>query len=204
MLDILYEDDSILCVNKSAGTLVIPTIKNEKNTLTMELCQYLADKNQTVKAHPCHRLDRDTSGVIIYAKGKKNQQAVMNFFHSKLIKKTYLAVANGKIKNDSGSIRKKIDSKSAVTNYQVVKKTEKYTVVDIDLLTGRTNQVRIHFQSIGHPLLGDFKFGIRKEFKIKMKRTALHAYSISFPHPANHQLMTLTAPVPPDLHKFLE
>jgi len=204
MIKILYEDDYIMAVNKPPGILVIPSPKNEKNTLTDKINDELKNRNLTVKAHPGHRLDRDTSGVIIYAKGKKMQHEVMQLFHNKKVEKKYIAVASGRMSKDQGEINFNIENKPAVTRYKVIRKTGEFTVCEVELLTGRTNQIRIHFKDIGHPLLGESKFAFRKDFKIKFKRTALHSAWIKFPHPVTGKMMELTAPIPDDMKMFVE
>ncbi|MCG8569773.1 MAG: RNA pseudouridine synthase, partial [Spirochaetes bacterium] len=200
---IIYEDEYLIAVNKPAGLLVIPSKNYNKPTLTDLVTDHLQKNTNPIKAHPCHRLDRETSGITLYAKGKKKQQVIMELFRQRQIKKEYLAILNGCIKKAEGTINFPIDKKEAITKYQVITKNSKYSVVLINLLTGRTNQIRIHFNSIGHPLLGDCKFGIRKDFHIKMKRTALHALKLEFSHPFTHKLLELEADVPDDLKKLL-
>ena len=204
MIDIIYEDEYIIAVNKPAGVLVIPTSKNEKNTLTDRINEELNKRGMQIKSHPCHRIDRETSGVIIYAKGKKMQQKIMELFHGKKVSKKYIAVVNGIILDDEGEIKYSIENKPAVTLYKVIKRNEDYTVCEVEILTGRTNQIRIHFKNIGHPLLGETKYAFRKDFKIKFKRTALHSAEIRFIHPQTNEEMTFTAPVPEDMKRFMD
>jgi 23S rRNA pseudouridine1911/1915/1917 synthase len=203
MLNILFEDEYIIAVNKAPGILVIPIKKDEKNTLTNKVNEELSKRRLSIKAHPCHRLDRDTSGVILFAKGKKMQQEMMELFHKHLIKKKYLALAEGYVDNDQGEIKIPIEGKPALTKYNVIKRHEDYTVLEIEIFTGRTNQIRIHFKYIGHPLLGDTKFAFRKDFKIKLKRTALHAIELEFIHPETKEKINLKAPVPIDINKYI-
>ena len=154
MIDIIFEDDSIVVVNKRSGVLVIPSPKNEQNTLTDGLNLYLKNKNEDCKAHPCHRLDRDTSGVIVYAKGKSNQKLIMDQFHNNQVTKVILLSLEVRFSRER-TIDFKIENKEAITKYKVLKSNDSYTVVEVRLLTGRTNQIRIHFSQIGHPLLGE-------------------------------------------------
>lgn len=201
-LEILYEDDYLLAINKKSGILVIPTFRNEKHTLTNLINFEIEKKGLNYKAHPCHRLDRETSGVILYAKGKNNQKIIMELFHKKEIQKKYVAVVRGKLSKPQGTLRQPIEGKTAITKYKVIQATPDYTTVDINLLTGRTNQIRIHFKNIGHPLIGESRFTFRKDFKIKFKRAALHAYEVSFLHPITKQKMIIQAPLALDLEKF--
>ena len=196
MIEIIFEDPYLMIVNKPSGLLVIPTPKNEKNTLTNKLNEILLKRNESVKAHPCHRLDRDTSGLIIYAKGKSVQQKMMTLFHENHVSKKYFAIASGYIDKKEGTINFRIEGKTAITKYKVIEQNENYTVVEIELLTGRTNQIRIHFKDIGHPLLGETKFAFRKDFKIKFKRLALHSHSIEFTHPVTNEKMFFNIPMP--------
>ena len=202
-MEILFEDDYLLAINKPSGLLVIPTPKNEKNTLTDKINEEFDRRGLEIRAHPCHRIDRETSGIILYAKGKKMQQKIMNLFHDKKVYKKYIAIASGLIKNDHGEIKHNIENKPAVTKYKVLKKTDDYTVCEVEILTGRTNQIRIHFKNIGHPLLGETKYAFRRDFKIKFKRTALHSFEIRFIHPETRKEIDLTAPIPEDMKKFM-
>jgi 23S rRNA pseudouridine1911/1915/1917 synthase len=203
MLEILFEDEYLIAINKPAGLLVIPTPKNEKNTLTDKINDEFAKRGLEVRAHPCHRIDRETSGVIIYAKGKKMQQKIMDLFHLKKVSKKYMAVASGEMSKDFGEINHNIENKPAITRYKVLKKTADYTVCEVEILTGRTNQIRIHFKNIGHPLLGESKYAFRKDFKIKFKRTALHSLEIRFVHPETREEISICAPIPEDMKRFI-
>lgn len=203
MIDIIYQDDWIIAVNKKPNILVIPNNKNDKNNLTYQLNDFLRNKNFTIKAHPCHRLDKETSGVILFAKGKKNQKEFMSLFHSNSIKKRYIALVRDRLEKKSGTIDFKIENKIAITKYNVIKEYNGYSLVYIELFTGRTNQIRIHFKMIGHPLLGETKFAFRKDFKIKFKRVALHSESLSFFHPFLRKEITITAEIPDDMKRLI-
>ncbi len=203
MLEILYEDDWIIAINKKPFISVIPNSKNDKNFLTYKLNELLSKRGTSIKAHPCHRLDKETSGVIIFAKGKKNQQNFMALFHSHNIKKRYIALVRDKLEKKSGTINFKIENKEAITKYNVIKEYDGYSLVDIELITGRTNQIRIHFKMLGHPLLGETKFAFRKDFKIKFRRVALHAEEISFFHPFLRKEVIINAPLPEDMKKLI-
>lgn len=202
MLEIIYEDEYLIIINKPAGILTIPTDKNQKNDLTAKLNDELEARGESYKAHPCHRLDRETSGAIIYAKGKKNQQIMMGLFHKNEIKKTYIALVSGVPNKKEGVINFKIEGKEALSGYTVIAKKKGYCIVEVELFTGRTNQIRIHFKMIGHPLLGETKYAYRKDFNIKFKRTALHSYSIEFVHPITGKQLNITAEIPEDMRKM--
>ena len=207
---IIYEDDQLIVVDKPSGMLVIPTPKAETNTLTDLLNRELDKRGIEVNAYPCHRLDRETSGIIIYAKGKAMQQAVMEQFHSRLVKKTYIAFVNGLVKKDSATIadpiynRNKGRPEAAVTKYKVLERRGAFSIIEAEPATGRTNQIRIHLKAIGHPLVGETVYAFRKDFKLRFKRVALHAKRIEFNHPASGAKMIFESPLPDDMIKFMK
>jgi 23S rRNA pseudouridine1911/1915/1917 synthase len=191
-------------VNKPAGLLVIPTPKNETRTLTSILNDDLKEKGVSYRLHPCHRLDRDTSGLIIYAKGKSWQKRMMDLFKSRQIKKKYIAFVHGAVNSGEGQIKRPIAGVFAHTIYKVLETRKDYTVVEIILLTGRTNQIRIHFAGIGHPLMGEDKFAFRRDFKVRMNKLCLHAKELGFIHPLTRQNLYFEAELPKHMKEFLE
>lgn len=191
-IPIVYEDDTLVVVEKPAGLLVIPTPKKESRTLTSILGLY-----------PCHRLDRETSGLIIYAKGKAAQKKMMRQFHLRRVKKTYVAFVQGRLPKRSGEIRTPIEGKEAVTLYKAIAQERDFAVVEASALTGRTNQLRIHFKRIGHPIVGESKFCFRRDFKLRFKRLCLHAKSLQFSHPLSGKIISLNSGLPADLKGFL-
>lgn len=207
---IIYEDDHLIVVNKPSGMLVIPTPHKEKNTLTDLLNQELDSRGVTANAHPCHRIDRETSGLILYAKGKSAQQAMMEEFKNRRVKKTYVAFVHGQVKNKFDTISRDIYNKSkrkkesAETKYTVIKKCPGFSVIEATPITGRTNQIRIHLKSIGHPLLGESVYVFRKDFELKFKRLALHASYLRFTHPVTKKSLEFSAPLPEDMENFLK
>ncbi|MFA5338661.1 MAG: RluA family pseudouridine synthase [Candidatus Omnitrophota bacterium] len=201
---ILYEDDHIIVADKPAGMLVIPTPKGESNTLTSLLNRELDARGIEANAHPCHRIDRDTSGLIIYAKGKKAQQAMMEEFRARRVKKSYIAFVHGRLVRKAGAIDLPIEGKKSVTKYKVLEERRDFSVVEIEPETGRTNQIRIHFKSIGHPLVGERKFAFAKDYKLKFRRAALHSHKIGFEDPFTKKPLGFTTPLPEDMAKFLE
>jgi len=191
-IPIIYEDEWLLAADKPSGLLTVPTPKNEKRTLTSILNLY-----------PCHRLDRETSGLIIYAKDKSIQQKMMDEFRERKVKKTYLAFVRGKPYKDEGEIKNRIEGLSAVTRYKVIEKRKDFAILEVNPLTGRTNQIRIHLKQIGHPVLGETKYAFRRDFKIKAKRLMLHALEIEFRHPVTGKLLRLESELPKDFKDFL-
>ena len=202
-IPVIYEDEWILVVDKPPGLLVIPTPKNEPRTLTSILNGDLENKKALYRLHPCHRLDRETSGLIIYAKGKSTQKKMMDLFKQRSVKKAYIAFLKDNIPKNEGKITSPIEGKGCVTNYKVIAKRKDFAIVEVTPLTGRTNQIRIHFKSIGHPILGETKFAFRKDFKVKAKRLCLHAQQLEFVHPVTNKLLKLRSELPHDLKDLL-
>ena len=207
---IIYEDDQLIIVDKPSGMLVISTPKEEKNTLTDLLNKELDERGIEVNAYPCHRLDRETSGLIIYAKGKAAQRSMMEEFRKRSVKKTYIAFANGIIKKEFATItdhiynRNKKRKEDAITKYKVLEKRKLFTIIEAEPVTGRTNQIRIHLKSIGHPLVGETVYAFRKDFKLRFKRVALHAKRLEFIHPVSGKRMSFESPLPVDMAHFIE
>ncbi len=191
-IPVVFEDDWLLVVDKPSGLLVIPTPKKEQRTLTSIL-----------GLHPCHRLDRETSGLIIYAKGKSIQQKMMDEFRGRKVKKTYIAFVRGVPSKNQGQINFAIEGRPALTKYKVIEKRKDFAIVEVNPVTGRTNQIRIHFKQIGNPILGETKYAFRKDFKIKAKRLCLHAQELSFRHPVTGENICLRAPLAKDMADFL-
>lgn len=206
----IYEDDALIIVDKPSGMLVIPTPRRETDTLTALLNRALDERGITVNAYPCHRLDRETSGIIIYAKGKSIQQRMMDEFKKRNVTKAYIAFVHGNVKKDQDTIddmvynRNRRRKEPALTRYTVVARKGGYTVVTAEPVTGRTNQIRVHFAGIGHPLVGEDIYAFRRDFALRFKRVALHAARIRFLHPVTKAAMDLEAPLPEDMERFLK
>lgn len=203
-IPILYEDQWLLIADKPAGLLVIPTPKNETHTLTGLLNRELIEKKISYRLHPCHRLDRDTSGLIIYAKGKMPQKKMMDAFKDRMIRKTYVAFVQGKLPESYGEIRIPIEERSALTAYKVIRQGKGFSVVEVKPSTGRKNQIRIHFKRIGNPVLGETKFAFRRDFNIKAKRLCLHATALEFTHPITGQKIRVESGLPEKMLELLK
>ncbi|MBU0605209.1 MAG: RluA family pseudouridine synthase [Candidatus Omnitrophica bacterium] len=207
---IVYEDGRLIVIDKPSGMLVIPTPKRETNTLTDLVNKELDARGVEVNAYPCHRLDRETSGLVIYAKGKSAQHAMMEEFRKRSVKKVYVAFVNGIVKKRFDTIkdpiynRNKRKTDDAVTKYTVLEKHAAFTVIEAEPVTGRTNQIRIHMKSIGHPLVGETVYAFRKDFKLRFKRAALHAKRIEFNHPVTGEKMSFESPLAADMVNFLK
>jgi len=203
-IPIIYEDDWLVILDKPSGLLTIPALNKDARSLTGILNDDLKERNISYRLHPCHRLDRDTSGLIIYAKGKSIQQKMMQLFKFKKIKKNYIAFLNGQLGKIEGQIDVPIEGQSALTQYRIIEKRNDFTIVEALPFTGRTNQLRLHFKYVGHPILGESKFAFRKDFKVKAKRLCLHAAYLEFEHPVTNKNLVIKSPLPKDLIDFLE
>ncbi|MDP1852623.1 MAG: RNA pseudouridine synthase [Candidatus Omnitrophota bacterium] len=208
MIKTIYEDDYLLIVDKPSGLLTIPTPKKEFRTLTAILNEEAEKKEPNLRLYPCHRLDRQTSGLIIYAKTKRAQQAMMESFHRQKVYKEYIAFVRGKLKESSGRIKSYIrhdereEPKLAVTDFEVANFFNGFSEIKVFPRTGRTNQIRIHFKQIGHPLLGERKFAFGRDFEVKFKRLALHSSRLTFDHPVTGKRLDIYSELPSDMERL--
>ena len=200
---IVYEDDDIIVVNKPAGLLTVPTPRNERNTLTSQLNLLLQQQQPSIRVFPCHRLDRDTSGLIVYAKSRQTQQAVMEQFKRGVVKKKYIAFIRGRINQQRGIVNFSVEGKKSVTKYCVLQRRSHFSILEVESLTGRTNQVRIHFAKLGFPLLGDRKFAFGRDFAVKFRRAALHAWRIEFLHPRTRKKLYFHCELADDMSRLV-
>ena len=211
----LYEDEAYVVFDKPAGLLVIPTPKKEKNTL-VHIVNFQYAAKETPQLHPCHRLDRETSGAILFAKGKRHQQLMMSLFAKRGVQKKYIAFVHGRLSQPKGSFksavrdidhnkfRKQAQAKQALTHFKVIDERKSFSVVEVQPVTGRTNQIRIHFSKNKHPLVGDRKYAFARDYPLKFRRTALHALSLEWKHPIFHNNVKVVSNLPKDMEVFLE
>ena len=197
-LNIIYEDDALLILNKPAGIAVHPSILHYDNSLANGVRYYFDSINLKKKIRPVNRLDFDTSGLIIFAKNEYVQENLIRQMQNNTFHKEYLCLAEGIFENSKGTINAPIDrepnsiiercvnpdGKTAVTHYEVLKSFDNYSLVKCILETGRTHQIRVHLAYIGHPLLGDSLYGHPSDI---INRQALHSYKISFLHPISNK-----------------
>ena len=210
-LDIIYEDDDVVVLNKVRGMVVHPAPGNYTGTLVNALlyhCKNLSGINSAIRPGIVHRLDKDTSGIMIVAKNDAAHIALSQQIQSKTAVRTYLAVVRGNIKTDSGTIetqiardkndRKKMavvkdGGREAITDYEVLERFGKYTLVRCKLRTGRTHQIRVHMEYLGYPLVGDPKYSPMKT-PFAIKGQALHSHTLEFTHPRTGGRMKFEAP----------
>ncbi len=219
-LDIIYEDDDVVVVNKARGMVVHPAAGNYSGTLVNALlyhCKNLSGINGVIRPGIVHRLDKDTSGIMICAKNDAAHISLSEQIQAKTAKRTYLAVVRGNVKTDSGVIetmiardkndRKKMavvkeDGRIAITEYKVLERFGKYTIVRCKLRTGRTHQIRVHMEYLGYPLVGDPKYSPMKT-PFSIQGQALHSQTLEFTHPRTGERMCFEAPLPEDMHKIV-
>lgn len=214
-LDIIYQDKDIAVINKPQGMVVHPAHGNYSGTLVHGIMYHIKDLsgiNGVMRPGIVHRLDKNTSGLIIIAKNDKAHTGLAQQFKEHTNEKIYLALAEGKFSKDkftvknyiarSKSNRKKMavynnesEGKEAITEFEVIQQYQSFALVKCKLLTGRTHQIRVHLASISHPCLGDSEYGFKKQ-KYHLSGQALHSYKLTVDHPITGERMTFTAPIP--------
>lgn len=218
-LDILYEDEYLMVVNKTGGIEVHPSMGDNLGTLANAVINHWQKNGECHNYHIVNRLDKNTSGLCVIAKNRYAHASLSEQIKSKTFKRRYIAIVHGLFNKKTGTIEKPIkrasesiikrivaeDGKYAKTNYSVkMSKNNEISVLEIELETGRTHQIRVHFSSIGHPLIGDWLYGTENEKKYQVNRHALHAAYISFNHPKTRERMTFEVPLPEDLRGIVE
>jgi 23S rRNA pseudouridine1911/1915/1917 synthase len=224
-LDILFEDEHLLAVNKQIGLLVHPSKREKSGTLMNALAWHFWERNgEAIRPGLVHRLDRNTSGVIVIAKTPRAMRTLGKHFRERWVKKFYLALVSGRMEKDAGEIDAPIgcdpktwphwrvmheggDARPAQTRYRVQRRFVAHTLVELEPLTGRTHQLRIHCNLIGHPIAGDPIYAPAPDPIVKthrLKYQLLHAARLHFRHPATGQPMEIEAPMPPAMRELLE
>lgn len=212
-LDIIYEDEYLLAINKPSNMPVHPSMLHYENTLSNAVKSYFDSLNLKRKIRIVNRLDKDTSGIVIFAKNEYIQECLIRQMKTKEFKKEYLAIVSGilqkkfdtlcfPIARKEGSIIERTVNPNgdiAITHYNVLKEQNNLSLVHVFLETGRTHQIRVHFSHINHPILGDTLYGSSSSL---INRQALHSYKITFIHPISKQVLTLESPIPNDM-KFI-
>ena len=213
-INIIYEDEALLILNKPAGISVHPSMDHYTDSLSNGIAFYFSKIGLKKKIRPVNRIDKDTSGIVIFAKNEYIQECLIRQMKSKQFVKKYIAVINDNLDNLEGTISAPIARKEgsiiercvnesgniAITHYKVLKRTANYDIVECILETGRTHQIRVHFAHIGHSLLGDTLYGTHSDL---IKRQALHSYEVNFIHPITKQNVKYIADIPEDLKNLL-
>jgi len=229
-LDILFEDDALLVVNKPAGLVVHPAAGHEEHTLVNALLHHcqgsLSGIGGVARPGIVHRLDKETSGCLVVAKNDATHLALSEQFSSRVVQKLYQAILCGEVPAESGEIRAAIarhpahrkrmtvqddsDGRAAHTSWRVLERLQAATLVEAQIHTGRTHQIRVHFQFLGYPVVGDETYGAKPNQRLKelvnyaAPRVLLHAKELSFVHPGTRKTMKFEAPLPDDFKLALK
>lgn len=220
-LDIVYEDDDLAVINKPQGLCVHPSVKNEEHTLVNALTykfKNLSDVNGSFRLGIVHRLDKDTSGLMIVAKNNKAHINLQKQIQTKTCKRKYLALVKGSFKQSEGTINKnlsrskknrlKIDvcadfeGRTAITNYKTIEIFKGYSLVEFELKTGRTHQIRVHTAYMGHPIVGDKLYGVKDNFNLSGQ--LLTSYSLTLTQPSSGEILHFEIPLPPYFERVLD
>lgn len=220
-LKIIYEDSDCIVIDKPAGMVVHPALGHFSGTVVNAILAHLK-KDPTVSIRPgiVHRLDKDTSGLMVVAKNEFAEKSLRDQFKIRVVKKTYLALVRGILTKKEGVIDKPIgrnpknrqkfgivaNGKEAQTNYEVLDEIGKYSLVEAKPLTGRTHQIRVHLSSLGHPLIGDRVYGtklIHDKIGVDLDRQFLHASQLEFRQPSTNKVLSFNSKLPFDLENFL-
>ncbi len=220
-LDVIYEDENMLVVNKPSNMLTHLTANEKENTLVNALLYYcgennLSNINGNYRRGIVHRLDRNTSGLLMVAKNNKTHEYLANLIRNRLVTKKYLAIVKGVLKDDFGLIDKPIGrnvkhpekmaivegGKDSITEFRVIERFKDCTYLELNLKTGRTHQIRVHLSSIGHPIMNDSLYG-GGGFKIKTQEQVLQSYKLEFAKPFDGDIITLCLEPDEDIKKAL-
>lgn len=208
-LKILYEDEDLIVVQKDAGLLSVASKKERQMTAHQQLMHYVKDKQRMNKIYVVHRLDKDTSGVMMFAKHKDVQQTLQNNWRNMVTERSYMALVEGRVKKDNGTMTSWLretkthvvysshtpnDGLHAVTHFNREQGNEDYSLLNVRLETGRKNQIRVHMKDLGHPVVGDEKYGSTQN---PIGRLGLHARTLAFMHPTTKESMHFEVKTPP-------
>ena len=215
-LDIIYEDEDLLVLNKPAGMPIHPSLNNYTNSMANALAYYFQSQGKPFIFRCCNRLDRDTSGLTIVSKHLVSGSILSDMTKYREVHREYLAIARGSVTPSEGTIQAPLGRKDgtiiertvdwehgedAVTHYKVVKEANGHSLVSLRLETGRTHQIRIHRKYLGYPLIGDYLYNPDMEY---MTRQALHSHHMEFTHPITGEHMSFTAPLPEDMARVMQ
>lgn len=219
-IDIIYQDNDIIVVNKPKGMVVHPAAGNYTGTLVNALlykCENLSSINGVIRPGIVHRIDKDTSGILVVAKNDKAHKSLADQIKEHTVKRCYIALTEGVIKEDNGTIdapigrhhidRKKMtitdkNSRNAITHFSVIERFARNTLIEARLETGRTHQIRVHMAYLRYPLVGDPVYGYKKQ-KFNMGGQALHAKTLGFVHPSTGEYVEFSSDIPEDFQNVI-
>lgn len=205
---ILHEDEDIIVINKEAGLLSVASTREKETTAYRQVTEYVRNQNAKNRIFIVHRLDKDTSGVMLFAKNEKTQQDLQNTWAESVKERTYTALVEGVLRKKVGTITSWLKESStfkvyssavdnggqyAVTHYKKIQSNKVYSLLEVQLETGRKNQIRVHMEELGHPIVGDKKYGATVN---PLRRLGLHATALAFLHPRTGKLVRFEAEVP--------
>ncbi|HNX15976.1 MAG TPA: RluA family pseudouridine synthase [Bacilli bacterium] len=209
-LPIIYEDSEFIVINKPSGLLSVASDKEKGSTAYRMLSDYVQQKDKHNRIFVIHRLDEDTSGVLMVAKSPTIQKKLQDHWNELVVKRGYYAIVEGKMENPKGTVKsylkkntqnmmyssqKPKDGQLAITNYEVIQESDSYSLLDVNIETGRKNQIRVHMGDLGHFVIGDDKYGNPSN---PLKRLGLHAYCLELKHPDTGKVLKFTSPMPKD------
>ncbi len=213
---LVYEDPYIIVVEKANGILTNSAPGNRTHTVKDILDEYVQRQNKSFSVHTVHRLDRETSGLLLFAKRRDIQQTLIDQWHDIVTDRRYIAVCEGTMERDADTVRSFLKDnrmfvsysspeeeggKEAITHYHTLKRKNDYSLVELKLDTGRKNQIRVHMQDIGHPVAGDYKYSAQTD---PLGRICLHAFRLAFYHPVTHELLKFETPYPQEFTALLK
>ena len=219
-INIIYEDEDIVVINKEQGMVVHPAVGNYDGTLVNALLYKVKDLsgiNGEIRPGIVHRLDKDTSGLLVVAKNDNAHRFLAKQLEDKTCHRNYIALCDGNFKEDTGRIQTQIDrdkkdrkkmavtssgGRVAITDYKVLERFGRYTLVEFSLKTGRTHQIRVHSKYMGHPVVGDVTYGRQKQ-EFKLNGQLLHAYKLEFIHPTTKEMVSFECELPDYFEKIL-
>lgn len=215
LLKIVYEDKYLIVVEKSEGLLSVNTERQKERTAYTILNEYVRRSGRQHRVHIVHRLDRDTSGLMMFAKDEKTQRTLRDYWQDIVTDRRYVAVVDGLMEKDYGTHLSWLTDRTfyvsssptddggarSVTHYRTIKRANGFSLMELDLETGRKNQIRVHMQDLGHPIVGDGRYGA-EDGPNPIGRLALHAFKLCFYHPVTRELLEFETPYPPAFKKL--
>jgi len=214
-VSVVYEDMFLIVVEKKEGIITSEPRGARMNSVKKILNEYVKHKSQSFSVHLVHRLDRETSGLLVFAKNRDVQKQFIDFWHDIVSDRRYAAVVEGKVERNADTViswltegrnftmeSSPVDNggQQAITHYRVVRRNDKYSLMDLKLDTGRKNQIRVHMNVIGHPVVGDMKYGAEQD---PVGRVMLHAYKLEFVHPVTHEHLKFEIPLPEEFEQLI-